>query len=86
MMNQQEEGMEAQAMSQIQEVMASHEEALVIVVDPSKDESEESTVSVYSKLRDGGTLSPCLANILQNLLKTHDPECSGITNSASIGA
>jgi len=55
----------------VKSLLSNHREALLIFVDPSKEQSRTANISVFHKFLDrDGTLVPYLAEILKDLLKT----------------
>jgi len=69
----------------IKSVLESHQESLVICVDPDKNESN---IVVFSKLLNNGVLSKYLIELLKNLLKTakHEQPQHNINSQTPIGA
>lgn len=59
--------------SAVKQILEEHQEAIVITLDPEKDDPSESKIGVFTKLmEEGSKLSAILDKILVNLQRTRD--------------
>lgn len=60
----------------VKQVLGSHEEALVLLLDPDEDTEGESTIACFMKMGKPSRLAAYLPDLLEQLLKTSSGKSS----------
>lgn len=68
---------EGQPPVEIKQLLAEHQEALVLLLDPDPTVEGESTIACFMKLGDKSRLAAYLQNVLDQLLKTSRAKAGG---------
>jgi len=68
---------EGQPPAAVKELLADHQEVLVVLLDPDTTTEGESTIACFMKLEEKSRLSAYLQKLLQQLLKTSSAKSGG---------